>query len=123
MEVAEIAINSSPISHTAVSPFFLNYGFDPCIFTDVHNMHSSLNEQIHTVRDFVGSMCVRWIAVRTMLRTLQAQATDQANHHQLPQEPFRVGQLVMVSMQLQHRKQLARSGTMGPKQAGPFRVL
>ena len=123
LEVAEIAINSAPISHTKYSPFFLNYGFDPCILPDVHNLHSSLNEQIETVHHFVSGMQSRWLAVRTLLRTLQAQATAQANRHQAPQAPFRVGQFVMVSMQIKQRKQLARKGTLGLKQAGPYRIL
>ena len=38
LAVAELTINSAPISHTTISPFRLNCGFDPCVFPDVYNL-------------------------------------------------------------------------------------
>ena len=38
LAVAELSINSAPISNTNVSPLRLNCGFDPCLSPDVYNL-------------------------------------------------------------------------------------
>ena len=56
LAVAELSINSAPISHTNVSPFRLNYGFDPCVFPDVYNLDSPVNTRSENVRQFIDRM-------------------------------------------------------------------
>ena len=41
LAVAELSINSAPISNTNLSPLRLNCGFDPCLSPDVYNLDPS----------------------------------------------------------------------------------
>ena len=66
LAVAELSINSAPISHTNVSPFRLNYGFDPCVFSDVYNLDSPVNTRSENVRQFIDRMRSEWVAARAI---------------------------------------------------------
>ena len=57
-----------------------------------------------------------------MLRHLQEHSAAQANRHLAP-VTYHVGDWVLVSMKLQHRRQLAVNGSLGLKQAGPYKIL
>ena len=56
LAVAELSINSAPISNTNISHFRLNCGFDPCVFPDVYNLDSTVNSRSENVRQFIDRM-------------------------------------------------------------------
>ena len=62
--VAELSINSAPISHTNISPFRMNCGFDSCVFPDVHNLDPPVNTRSENVRQFIARMRSEWVAAR-----------------------------------------------------------
>ena len=84
LAVAELSVNSAPISHTNISHFGLNCGFDPCDFPDVYNLNSPVNTRSENVRQFIDRMRSEWVAARAILSDLQRQTIAQANDTQGP---------------------------------------
>ena len=73
MAVAELSINSAPISHTNVSPFGMKYWIDHCVFPDVYNLDSPVNTRSENVRQFIDRMRSEWVAARAILSDIQRQ--------------------------------------------------
>ena len=119
IDIAEIAINSAPISHTRYSPFFHNYGFEPCVFPDIHNLASPINAKTELAQLFGERMRDQWKAARKWLQHHKNQSVEQANKARIPHD-FRPGMKVLVRMNKDQQKSLAQQGKLGQKYAGPY---
>ena len=62
LAVAELSISSAITSHTNISPFRLNCGFDPYAFQDVYNLDSQVNTRSENVRQFIDRIRSEWVA-------------------------------------------------------------
>ena len=122
VDTVELSVNSAPISHTVYSPFFLNYGFEPCLFPDIYNLASPINSKVELTEVFVTRMQNEWKHIHHILQHVKDQSVEQTNKHR-ESHTIRPGDLVFVSMTPEQRKQLAKAGTLGQKFAGPYRVL
>ena len=87
----------------------------------VHNFSAPLNEQSVAASAYIDHMRTEWTESLKLLRSLQEQTIAQANRHRQP-HTFKVGDPVLVNLQRQRRRQLAATGSLGLKAAGPFYI-
>ena len=121
LAVAELSINSAPISHTNIYLFRLNCGFDPGVFPDVYNLDSPVNTRSENVRPFIDRMRSEVVAARAILSDLQCQNIAQANKHRHGHS-FHVGDWAFGKMTTQQRTQLAAACVLGLKCAGTYKI-
>ena len=116
-----MAINNAPIARSKYSPYFLNYGFHPCVIPDVLLEDDSHRNYHRNVREFMVQMQNDWQSVRLLHNTVTDMAEDQANRHR-SSYTFNVGDKVLVSMNPIVREQLIPGfeGKLAPKAAGPY---
>ena len=81
LDVVELAINNAPIRSSKYSPYFLNYGFHPCVIPDVLLEDDSHRNYHRNVREFMIQMQNDWQSVRLLQNTVTDMAEDQANRH------------------------------------------
>ena len=119
---AEMAMNSAPIAHTKFSPYFLNYGFNPCTVPDVFDFEAPCHTISEDAKQFCERMRQEWHAAHVLMTKLKSAQEQQANRHRQP-HMFAVGDEVLVNVRTAPRDQLAVAGVLGPRFAGPYRIL
>ena len=104
LDTVELAVNSAPVSHTIYSPFFMNYGFDPALFPDVHNLENPVdNSRTEPARAFAHRMREQWKLCHQHLQKVKDQSIAQANLDRTPHD-FKPGDWVMVKMTPEERE-------------------
>jgi hypothetical protein len=115
-----MAINNAEISGCGFSPFYLNYGFHPCVWPDVeHAAPRDLTVQ-EDVKSFVRRMDSTWDSARSLLDSASTTSIDQANRHRRAFQEFPVGSRVLVRILPKRQSALFPVGLLTPKWAGPF---
>ena len=123
LDVAKIAINNATLTGTVVSTFFLNLGYNPCVWPDVeHAVDPELAVQ-EDVATFTQCMDASWEAARLALSSEAARGVLVANRHRRMVPAFPVGSRVLVRIIPKRRSVLFPIGLLSPKWAGPYRVL
>ena len=84
LDGAEMAMNNAEFAGSGYSPFYLNYGFHPCVWPDVeHAAARDLTTQ-DDVRKFVRRMETTWDSARALLDSASARSIAQANRQRRP---------------------------------------
>ena len=113
----ELVINSLPNSSTGLSPFFLNYGYDPV--TPIELLRGDELAKTESVAAFVKRVASDWKLARENLdRSVHLQAKYYDKKHR--DVGYKVGDLVLLST-----RNLKMKGTPSKLQkrfVGPFRV-
>ena len=122
LPAVEMAINNAPIASTPYSPYFLNYGFHPCLLADVlypqHRPARHLNRNLLT--HFTTMTDALRITSEALLR-LQKQQAKQANKHRTD-FTFKIGDLVLVRPHEAQRHAYGIAGTLSPHAQGPYKI-
>ena len=114
----ELVINSLPNQSTAVTPFFLNYGYEP--MTPVQLLRGNKSVSTESVASFVQRVASDWKLARENLRRsvgLQQRIYDRKHKDVV----YKVGDLVLLSTKYLRMKGTPRK--LQKKFVGPFQVI
>ena len=122
LPAVEMAINNAPIASTPYSPYFLNYGFHPCLLSDV--LYPQHRPSRHINRNLLSHFTTMSDALRITseaLLRLQKQQAKQANKHRTD-FTFKIGDLVLVRPHEAQRHAYGIAGTLSPHAQGPYKI-
>ncbi len=122
LDVVEIAINNAPLVTTDFSPYFLNYGFHPTLYTDVPQFKGPVVELgPEKFRHFLKRLQTDWEHISCIFRQHRDKMVARANLHIKP-HPFKPGDLVLVNSRRHTRVHLDTKKALDPKAIGPFEI-
>ena len=126
LTATEMIINNAPIGTTKFSPFFLNYGFNPCIIPDIYlnELHEiNRSETIpQSVKMFVSTMRSTWRTAKRAFRKMRHHQKRHADKHRRP-TVHKVGDWVLIKPADPQRNRLGVKGTLAPKAIGPYEII
>ena len=118
MPTIELAINSSPNRSTGYTPFFLNYGFQPTVPTELLGGNEIVKQE--SVGQFVDRLRKVWEVARRRLKQAVEQQAKWYNQRHRPVS-YRVGQWVLLSTTNLHLK--GTPSKLQRKFVGPFKII
>ena len=121
LPLVEMCINNSNLFHSEYSPFYLNYGFHPCVVGDV--FEQNLSSHVEDVEEFVNRMNKDLERITGIMGEAQRSMKDQADEERLPVE-FHPGDLVLFNQSRLEKQSGSRSkfAKLKPKLLGPFTI-
>ena len=76
-----MAIDNAVLTAGRVSPYFLNLGYNPCLWPDVERDDTDINTLSEPLQSFVSRMSDTWTNVRDALPAVAEEGIAQANKH------------------------------------------
>ena len=117
-----MAINNAPILDSEFSPYYLNYGFHPCLECDLFSLHAPQHDAEEEAPDFLYRIHSEWEAAQGLMVSLQDDIRFRENRHRHA-TALVPGDLVLVSLKKHETASLFPRGPLAPHLAGPFKVL